>query len=563
MTRLRALVAIAFSTVLAVTLSACAGLPTSGAVNAGDPVLDDDASSEFTLIPDGPAQDATPQEIVEGFIRAGVGPRDNWATAQQFLAADVQDEWNPQAGVTVYSPGERTLEEVSDGEFVLTVTPLGTVDTTGELVTAVHEGEIPLTFKVAQQSDGQWRITQAPDGIVLDSTQFATVFGAYSLMYFDPTWTYLVPDVRWFPRAYAATNIAQALVDGSPSPWLEGAVTTAFVDDARLAQQAVPTQSNVAEVTLQDGAAALDQVMLDRMQTQLEESLATAGIVGVDMLLAGDDQPLSAQSVAVGKIAIDARPLVVTGDGFGFVSGDVLETIAGLSDALSGVAAAEIEVGADLTAAAVRDESGAVVRVSADGTVTSLDARSGLVAPSIDPFGYVWTVPQDDPAAVVAYDGDGQGVAVADAWPEAVEVIAQRVSRDGTQVAAVVRTGDGYALWVAGIQRDRDGEPVALGDRKVLAALSGTAQELTWLDAATLAVLTTSDEDTFLYTHEVGAFGASLRAPDGSTTVAGSTLTGGVRLLDGSGELYTQRGANWQHLASDVQVLAIQQGSPR
>ncbi len=170
---------------------------------------------------------------------------------------------------------------------MLTVSPVATVDATGEMSPASDNGPIPLTFKLAQQDDGQWRITQAPDGIVLDKAQFQAVFGDYALMYFDPTWTYLVPDVRWFPRYYAATNIAQGLVDGAPAPWLRGAVVSAFTDGARLELTSVPRQSNVAQVTLQDGARSLDQIALNRMQTQLEASLDVPGITSVDMLLPG------------------------------------------------------------------------------------------------------------------------------------------------------------------------------------------------------------------------------------------------------------------------------------
>ncbi|MFT3798468.1 LpqB family beta-propeller domain-containing protein [Microbacterium sp.] len=562
----RRMLAAAVSALAALALTACAGLPTSGAVNAGDAVADADTTSDFAFIPNGPVEDATPQQIVEGFIAAGSGPSNNWQTAQTFLTPEFTGQWKPQDGVTVYSPGLRTIAEVAEDEFVLTVTPVATVDAAGELTTAGDTGDIRLTFKLEQQADGQWRISQAPDGIVLDRTRFAAVFAASSIMYFDPTWTYLVPDQRWFPRAYAATRIAQALVDGEPSPWLAGSVATAFTDDARLAQAAVPVRSNVAEVTLQDGAGALDQLVLDRMQTQLEASLVgTGGIAGVDMLTVGD-QRLAAEAVTVRSTRVDSRPLVLTADAFGFVAGSTIEEIPGLSDAVTGLAAngvVAIETDAERTLAAVRDADGAVLVARADGSTSQLDPRSGLVAPSVDPFGFVWTAPVDDPAGVVAYAADsGAAVQVAGGWPGATQIVAQRVSRDGTQVAAVVRDGEDYSLWVAGIQRDRDHAPVTLGTPKVLAVLPGPAGALTWLDAATLGVLTTDDGEDNLYTHEVGGFGSMLRTPPAATAVAGGSQSGGVRLRDADGELYTKSGANWQHLGSGVLVLAIQQGMP-
>jgi hypothetical protein len=73
--------------------------------------------------------------------------------------------------------------------------------------------------------------------------------------------------------------------------------------------------------------------------------------------------------------------LVRTDDAFGFVSGTTISPIAGLSDALMQISATDIEVNADRTAAAVRDVSGAVLEVPADGPIRRLDTRPDLVAP--------------------------------------------------------------------------------------------------------------------------------------------------------------------------------------
>jgi len=542
-------------------LAACAGLPTSGPVNPGVRIVDSGDSGDFAFIPKGPAQNATPQQIVEGFIAAGTGPINNWETAQQFLAPSFRASWKPQAGVTVYAAGQRTLQQTGDADFVLTVSPVATVDATGELTPASDGGDITLPFKLAQQTDGQWRITQAPAGIVLDQARFETVFDAYSLMYFDPTWTYLVPDVRWFPRYYAATSIAAGLVDGSPAPWLRGAVATAFTDGARLELTSVPRQSNVAQVTLQEGARALDQVALDRMQTQLAMSLRSAGITGVDMMLPGGEQ-LSAQMIDVRSTAVASNAVVLTDAAFGFVSGSTISPIDGLSDALLDVSATEIEVNADRSTAAVRDTAGVVSAVHADDSTQRLDVRPGLVAPSIDPAGYIWSVPSDKPSAVIAYASDGTPVQINGAWSGASRILAQRVSRDGTRLAAVVRDGDHYAVWGAGIQRDRNGVPTGVtSPEKVLATLPASAAALTWLDASTLGIVTGSGDDQYLETLTIGGFSSSARTPGDSTAVAGQSGSAWIR--DADGKLYAERGPNWQQIISGVRVLAIQQGMPR
>ena len=552
--------AAAAASLLAVALVACGGLPTSGPVVAGGPISQEDAGSVPVFIPDRPTKDATPQQIVEGFIAAGSGPLNNWETAQLFLAPAFASEWNPRAGVTVYAPGERTLQQTSETSFSLTVTPVGSVDEAGQL-TAGNGGAAALSYTLARQDDGQWRITQAPQGIVLDRNSFEQVFGGYALQFFDPTWTYLVPDQRWFPRLYAPTRIAEALVDGGPSDWLSGAVAPAFTDGARHAQVSVPVRSGVATVSLEDGARALDADALDRMQTQLTASLKqTSGIAEVDMQV--DDQPLRAQVLSTRETRVDSRPLVRTSTAFGF-AGSSIEQLPGLSDAIMLVPATDIEVDADRTAAAVRDGTGAVWRVTQEGVRARLDARAGLVAPSIDPSGYIWSVPQDAPGAVAAWAPDGTRVDVAAAWPGALRIASQRVSRDGTRIAAIIRDGDRSALWVASILRTRDGAPTSLGSVRLVAEFAAPASALTWVDSSTLALLTDVNGDPYVYTQDVGGFGSFVRAPAGITTIAGGTLSGGVRLRDEAGEVFTRSGANWQQLTTGADVLAIQQGTPR
>lgn len=54
----------------------------------------------------------TPQQVVEGFIDAGTGPRNDWGTARMFLTPD--SDWNPNAGVTVYTPGQRSATQTGE-----------------------------------------------------------------------------------------------------------------------------------------------------------------------------------------------------------------------------------------------------------------------------------------------------------------------------------------------------------------------------------------------------------------------------------------------------------------
>ncbi|CAI9392839.1 LpqB family beta-propeller domain-containing protein [Microbacterium sp. T2.11-28] len=540
---------------LTVVLAACAGLPVSGPVKLGRTVAEAGEEPAVSFNPDEPIPGMTPQQVVEGFIDAGTGPRNDWGTARLFLTDD--SDWNPSAGVTVYTPGQRAVVETAEGEVTVSVTQEASVDDIGAYATASGQ-PIALTYRLEQVA-GEWRISEAPDGIVLDRNRFSSVYRAYSLMFFDPSWTYLVPDQRWFTVEYAPVRIAEALVAG-PSPWLLDSVATAFSENVGLSGPFVPVRSQTAEVSLRPPARDLDQLTLDRMQTQLEQSLASAGVRDVDLLV--DGQALDASIVPVRSTRVDARALVLSGSSLGFLSGAEVEPLASFAQAFGDVAPDAVEIDADRAVAAVRTSAGEVRRVLADSRWESLDARAGLLAPTVDAAGYIYSVPAGDPSALLAFGPDGDTFEVADAWPGATEAYAVRVSRDGTRIAALMRDGTQPTIMVAGIVRDDAGAPVRLSEQYSLGALPGEGIDLAWLDGSTLAALAEAEGGRVVVEQEVGGPSASTRAPAGGVAIAGGNEPGAVRLLDRDGELYGQRGATWSPLASEISVLVVQQGSP-
>lgn len=556
MTRRRPLAALT-ALLVAVALTACAGLPLTGPVHVGKAIDEVEGLPDFAFVPDGPAADATPQQIVEGFIAAGSGPRGNWEVAQEFLTREFRGQWQPQAGVTVYRPGETAITAPSEGEIEFSVEPVGVVDATGSYEPA-GSGRIRLPFTLVEEQ-GQWRISQAPDGIALDANRFASVFRSYQLAYFDQDWDTVIPDVRWFPATNPATRITAALVSGSPAPWLAASVRTAFTADVGLTQPAVPVESGIAQVSFDPAVRDLSRATLARMKTQLEQSLAGAGILEVQMLVG--DQILDVAAAPTRSTAVDARPLVLTDDGFGFLSGSELEEVAGLGPALQGLDAEAIETDAARMTAAVRTVTGAILRVGADGSVAELDTRPEMTAPTIDPYGHIWTVPGGSPEQVVAYGPDASARIVPAGWPGATSVAAMRISRDGTRLAALVTAGGQSAVWVAGVVRDGDGVPTRLGEPVPVATLGGRGLALSWLDGATLALVAVDGDTRVMREQTVGGQGAEVRAPDAVVAVAGGNQSGSVRLLTADGGLFVQRGS-WQFLASGIRVLAVQQGVP-
>lgn len=552
----------ALAAIVAVALSACAGLPSSGPVDKGLPVSQDTDPADVSFLPDEPQPGATPQEIVGGFLRAGSGPANSWEVARLYLAGSFRDEWKPEASVTVDVLADRTPTVTSDTTIDVQVTPTAAVDDAGAY-TDVERTPRTLAFTLAQDDNDQWRITQAPNGVVLDEDLFPRVYNAYPLTYFDPAFQYLVPDVRWFPRTKAATRIALALVDGAPSTLLADSVATAFPGDVSLQGPSVPIEGAVAQVVLNPAALASDQTTRNRMYTQLVTSLRNAGVTDVRMVASGTE--LDAQLVPTRPTRVDASALGLTEAGFGYLSGTDLAPVDGVTDAMKTVQPAPvgIQLAASRQFAAVRVADGTVVRVQADGQVLSLDTRANLIDPSLDPQGYVWSVPSDAPTALAAFSAQSERIDVQSAWAAASRITAMEVSRDGTRIVAVVTNAGNSVAWVAGIVRDTKGVPQRLGDPVPLATLSGAGLDIGWVGDSTVGVLARSGADVSLVLQPVGGPATEFTAPTDTTSLAGGTIPSGVRLRDSAGALYLRRGSSWQQTNTGVLVLATQAGLPQ
>ncbi len=570
MTRVRSILALILA-LCAVVVTGCAGFPTNGPPEYGlENGNTGNGSQNVVFIPNRPQPGATPQQIVEGFIDAGSGPGvgGNWAVAQEFLAPSLRGTWNPDAQVIVDERAERDYVETGEGVVDFASEVVGSVDDKGAYQRAdLSPGN--WTFELEQQDDGEWRITEAPDGIWLDEAQFPQVFHRYPLMYFDPQYQFLVPDVRWFPVAKAARSIANALVNKPTSEWLAESVTTAFPDGVS-AITVVPTaEEGVSDVALTgDAMLAASSDARNRMLTQLEESLRAAGVTEVVMTVGS--APIDAEPVAVRSTRVPPAPLVLTEAGFGFLTGDEIDKIPGLSAAVEAASPVSVQVGAERDFAAARLASGAVVRLNSAGTDPEvLDTRPGLVDPVIDPYGIVWSVPQDDPSALRAYLPNGDVYDIADAWGDATSIAGMSLSRDGTRLAAVVSAGGRTIVSVAGVVRD-DVVPVRIGQPQLQLAVAGgaivgiTRIGVTWIDDVSVGVLTSgADTDSTVIEQVVGAPTSTSTAASGMASIAGGTGISSLRLRAEDGTLYVKRGTSWQPTATGVRVLATQQGMPQ
>lgn len=543
---------------VALVLTGCATIPSSGPVQAGDPPPVDPANDVDILVP-GPADGASQPEILEGFIRAALSPNNNYQVAREFLTDEFADEWQADAGATIDVLADRERIVVDDTTMRIDATPAASLLENGQYEEPDVRTPIPLDYHFTQV-EGEWRISSAPTGILIDQVGFTQVFRDYTLYFLDPTFEYLVPDVRWFSVPESAqTSIVQAILAG-PAEWLAPGVVSAFPEGVELDPAAVPVSGGVASVSLV-GAAFDDLSTVQRMTAQLDASLI--GVRDIDdvlLTLNGVDPgapPLSPQPLENPRV--DPRPAVFDGETFGYLatSGESVQPIEGLSDQVALLAPTGASLGIGAESAAVRNAQG-VWSVRAGEEAQPLDPRDGLVTPAIDGQGVIWSVPSGAPDELVWFAPDGSSEQVPVPW-SGTSIAAIEVSRDSTRIAALLGDGGSTHFVVAAIERAGDGRPVGLGPVALsLAAVAGTPLDVAWLDSRNVASITGVDADaTRIVTQELGGFARERGGPAAGVLVDGGNND--LRVVTADGFLDVPSGVGWQVRAEGIRFIASQQ----
>ncbi|WP_448809395.1 GerMN domain-containing protein [Agromyces bauzanensis] len=540
-----------------VVLTGCASIPSSGGVQRGDPAAADPV--DLDILAPGPVDGATQQEIVDGFIAAAQSPRGNYQVAREYLTPAFAEEWEADAAATIDVLAEREPEQVDESTIRVEATPAAALRENGQYEEPDSRTPIPLEYRL-EQVEGEWRIAGAPIGILIDQVSFAQVFRPYTLYFFDPTFQFLVPDVRWYAgRESAQTSIVQALLAGA-AEWLAPGVVSAFPEGAQLEPASVPVTGGVASVSL-SGAAFDDLTAVQQMQAQLDANLiGVRNIESVDLRLNGvdpDAPPLSDRPVK--NIPVDPRSVVFDGETFGYLatSGESISPLPELSEQVAALAPTAAALGAGGTSAAVLNADGvSLVRVGEDAAL--LDPRDGLVTPALDGEGIVWSVPVDAPDELAWYLPDGTSGQVDVPW-SGTSIAAIDVSRDATRIIALLADGARTHFVAASIERGPDGVPVGLGTTPLrLDDVSGTPLDVAWLDAHTVASLTAlPDGTTRIVTQELGGFASQRDGPPGGVAIDGGPTE--LRVLTSGGDLEVRAGVGWQVRASGIRFVAAQQ----
>jgi hypothetical protein len=471
------------------------------------------------------------------------------------LTPELATAWKPDASVTIRTGIPATSIGTEQDTLDYTISSRAYVDADGRYFEPGPATQV-LTYSFVLRN-GEWRISAAPDGIVLSQSSFSVVFTESTLYFFDPSYTYLVPDVRWFPsRATLPKRVVTELLAG-PAAWLQqGAVLSAFPISTTLDTAAI--SSGVATVELSKEALTAGALDRDRMRQQLAATLDVANVV---MTVGGIEITAPPGGVqAIKDPTVESAALIATDTDFGFDTGDGVAALPGLSDAVVGLGASAATLSRDEQFVVLLAPEGvyAVQRGATAGQ--PVDSRPRLVAPSIDPFRFVWSAQAESAATLTTFETNGTEHPLSSPPPADAAIVSLDVSRDGARLLLYLATPLGPRLAVAGIIRDQENVPTALGALEYLPVGTTTPIDATWVDDRTVATVSQGTEVAPITLYLIGGPSSTLgQVPDASTIVGGNGGSDGLRILGTSGEVLRPQGNSWVLTGLSARLLATKQ----
>lgn len=553
--------AVACALAAGLALTSCGAMPRSGPVHKVVEPTTEAEEQPTQYSPAMPQVGASAQEIVEGFLAAGVGAQDDYAVARQYLTPQLANTWKPDARVLVHTGEPSTVPRLNDGEY-RTSLEVSAERAANGVLEQQPEGTTRVLDFTLTSVDGQWRISNAPDGVIVPFGDFAEIFKAYTLYFFDDEFGRLVPDPRWFAeRSTVPTAMVRELLAG-PAAHLDGAVTSAIPPGAGLARSAVPVSDTTASVDLNLGQFDPADVELGKqIEQQLEASLQSVPSVdGVELTVNGAPVETSGSDMddPVREVTVPNRQIGVSHNELAFYQGGQTELI---PDVPLPQNARIVRPGMDHAMEHfgwVDDASGTVYTAVQGESPVHRWTGQDLTRPSFDIQGWVWGSGTDGVVHAARTDSDDDSITVAASWLDDQSIAGLRISREGNR-ALIVTTdeqGETSNVWVAGIVRDDSGRPTELNQGNLVAA-DVDVDTVQWI-SGTEFITTALGKNDNSQPHEYSVSGTNDALPSlvGVTSLAGGN---GPSAIYGAadGNLYMLTGSSWAQQSDSVTDTAF------
>ncbi|MFF3344813.1 LpqB family beta-propeller domain-containing protein [Streptomyces sp. NPDC002779] len=582
----------------AVLLAGCASMPDSGDLSGVDSTARQDTQVRVFAMP--PSEDATPTQLVQGFLEALTSDDPNYEIASQYLTEDAAKTWRPKTGTTVLADGpdafelprSRGREDTGETSFALSGTKVATVDEQQSYAPAegVYESLLHLT---QDPKTKQWRIGKLPQGVVMGQGDFERNYTSVNKYYFASNTvaggsgrTAAVADPVYVrARVDPMKQMVRSLLNG-PTTWLSPVVRTSFPTGTALQKGVTtltPDEQNKLTVPLNDRAARVGLSKCTEMAAQLLFTLRslTPSLEEVELESGGKQLCSLAEEASAGAAARgsteDVEYLYYVDDEHRLVRMAAAEDGARTPDPVPGALG---EGNTQLRSAAVSRDEHMAAGVGVEGKElyvgslvsgaslgepvlrsTGKTAEDRLTTPSWDSRHDLWVADRnpEDPRLLLLENGAGEPLEVQTPGLDG-RIESVRVAADGVRIALVVAKGDTSALLIGRIEREnKPGEDRPLVTVQELRSATPELEEVTtvsWAGDSRLVVVGREQDgvQTVRYVQVDGS------TPEGPAPAA---LTGVEEIAAAEddrlplvaysedGIVRLQAGAQWQKVVTD------------
>ena len=541
--------------------AACSGLPQRGEVQVVP--QSETQSGGVVLDPKGPTPGATPTDLVDAFLRASsVGASDDYQVARQFLTPEAAARWNPGAKVSVYSDSQSAvLSQATDGAIHLSVPALAVVDSEGRYTQSPEKSSISSEFSLIRDHEGEWRIAQLSDGVIMAQSVFESLYLKSSLYFLNNTNTAYVTELRWFPRSRVLSLLAASLLKG-PSEWLKDAAHSALTGDGSARSVSVVVDGEIALVDMSESVASLSDAELSALEGQFTKTLAATGLVS--------QIRLTVEGALVREVPVadlPAYPYTAT-EVVGIQDSRLVrpnpngQTVT-LSDAAWGdlgiTSLAVPYTTPSMTMVALGNKNHTLYRLDTTNGESEVILEGDRVAvPSIDASDWVWSASTSSPGEIVAAPTTG-GPWVHLRVPdlEDSKILKLAVSREGSRLVVLATRDNEPYLYTFGISREQSGAPRSLGTALRIGQRFRSVTDFAWVGESRLVVLGATSENGIMEMHalDIGGPRESIAAvPNGAWIAAGRGMDS-VIVTSSNGDAQRYSGGSWSEFATAVTAL--------
>jgi len=492
---------------LAAACAGCTLVPTQGPIERVEQTSSVNRQPRVDVAALPPAQDASPELILEGFLAACENSANGYDVARQYLTPRAAKDWRPENGATIYATSSESKVITADGSAILRLVVTGQLSPAGRYSPAPEQAK-SHDF-VLTRVDGQWRIDNPGDGVLLSQLRFHRAFRPAEVYYLRPDGRGLIAEQVFVPsHDQSPDSLVRALIAG-PSQWLSPAVDTAF-PPMTTSSGSWRDSSGLVHVNLSEQVEALQPDQRVQMAAQLLFSLRAAGwgerltvnVAGRPLSIRGVDSTGVLRSADLAPLAPvapkAARDIFAVRDGTLVRVDDVAP---GRVEALRVQPTMPAEQGIGEIASwdngqlfAIADDRRTMIQLlSADGTFSEIISAPGVFGLHFDAVGDLWWVANVD-GKVTIWRRTLTGLIAAFEQPQlaARSVSAIEISPDRGRIALIVTDPQGNQEF--GYLRVRWAEQVVVDGWQPLPLIEddkpmGVLRDLGWESAARMYVL--------------------------------------------------------------------------